>query len=135
MREQETKARYSNASQLSGMNITFADREAGVIEANFEAKKTFHNSVGNIQGGILVAMLDDLMGYALGITLPKTQFAPTANMNISFLRPVSTGLVRGKGMILKNDGDVFHLSSKLYNEAGDVIAAATARAKLGNKLD
>ncbi|MBL4868031.1 MAG: PaaI family thioesterase, partial [Pseudomonadales bacterium] len=113
----------------------FADREAGVIEANFEAKKTFHNSVGNIQGGILVAMLDDLMGYALGITLPKTQFAPTANMNISFLRPVSTGLVRGKGMILKNDGDVFHLSSKLYNEAGDVIAAATARAKLGNKLD
>ena len=135
MREQETKARYSNASQLLGMNITFADREAGVIEANFEAKKTFHNSVGNIQGGILVAMLDDLMGYALGITLPKTQFAPTANMNISFLRPVSTGLVRGKGMILKNDGDVFHLSSKLYNEAGDVIAAATARAKLGNKLD
>ena len=135
MRERKTKTGYSNASQLLGMNITFADREAGVVEASFDAKHEFHNSIGNIQGGILVAMLDDLMGYALGITLPETQFAPTANMNVSFLRPVASGVIKGKGIILKNSGDVFHLSAKLYNETGDVIAAATSRSKLGNKVN
>jgi len=127
------KERYSNASQLLGMNITFADRKAGIIEATFNTKESFQNTVGNIQGGILVAMLDDLMGYALGITLPDTQFAPTANMNISFLRPVSSGNVSGKGLILKNIESVFHLSSKLYNADGEIVASATARAKLGDK--
>ena len=129
---QSSHVGYSNASKTLGMDITFADRVEGVIEANFEAKECFQNTVGNIQGGILVAMLDDLMGYALGITLPNTQFAPTANLNASFLRPVSSGVLKGKGQVLKRDGKLFYLASKLFNESGDLIASATARAKLGD---
>jgi uncharacterized protein (TIGR00369 family) len=131
MISRHTKDSYSQCSQLLGMDITLADNQAGILEANFVALPSFANTVGNIQGGILTAMLDDLMGYALGITLPSTQFAPTANLNVSFLRPARAGVLHGKGQVLKQEGDVFHLAGKLYNAEGDLLAAATAKAKLG----
>ncbi len=117
---------------MLGMDITFADDKAGVLEANFVAQESFANTVGNIQGGILTAMLDDLMGYALGITLPTTQFAPTANLNVSFLRPAQAGVLHGKGQILKKEGDIYQLAAKLYNDSGELLASSTAKAKLGN---
>jgi uncharacterized protein (TIGR00369 family) len=121
--------KYSNASKLFGMEITSANSAVGELEANFNAQEIFTNTAGNIQGGILTAMLDDLMGYALGITLPLTQFAPTANLNVSFLRPSKVGVLHGKGQILKKDGNVFHLAGKLYNEKNELLASATAKAK------
>lgn len=122
---------YSNISKRLGMNITVADADKGVVEARFEATHDFQNSIGNIQGGILTAMLDDLMGYALGITLPVTEFAPTANVNVSFIRPAAVGQLHGRGEILKAEGDVYFLAAKLYNAANELLAAATAKAKRG----
>ena len=122
---------YSNISKLLGMSITLADAEHGIIEASFAASADFGNSIGNIQGGILTAMLDDLMGYALGITLPVDRFAPTANLNVSFLRPAASGTLHGRGEILKKDGDIYHLAAKLYNERNELLAAATCKAKEG----
>ena len=111
------------------MEVTSTNPILGELEANFDAKDIFKNTAGNIQGGILTAMLDDLMGYALGITLPSTQFAPTANLNVSFLRPGRVGVLHGNGKILKQEGDVYHLAGKLYNEKKELIASATAKAK------
>lgn len=121
--------KYSNTSRMLGMDITFADVENGVLEARFTATEQFLNTAGNIHGGILTTMLDDLMGYALGITMPLDEFAPTANLNVSFLRPVQVGVLHGKGQILKQEGDVFHLAGKLYNGADELVASATAKAK------
>jgi uncharacterized protein (TIGR00369 family) len=121
--------KYSKASKLLGMEITLANPETGELEANFNAQNIFNNTADNIQGGILTAMLDDLMGYALGITLPATQFAPTANLNVSFLRPAKVGVLHGKGQVLKQEGDVFHLAGKLYNDKNELVASATAKAK------
>jgi len=121
--------KYSKASKLLGMEITSANPQTGELEANFNAQDIFNNTADNIQGGILTAMLDDLMGYALGITLPDTQFAPTANLNVSFLRPAKVGVLHGKGQVLKQEGDVFHLAGKLYNDKNELVASATAKAK------
>lgn len=121
--------KYSNASKLFGMEITTANSDLGELEANFNARDIFNNTADNIQGGILTAMLDDLMGYALGITLPLDQFAPTANLNVSFLRPAKVGVLYGKGQVLKREGDVFHLAGKLYNDKNELVASATAKAK------
>lgn len=128
---EQYKSVYSPCSHMLGMAITAADDKAGMIEASFVAQATFANRVGNIQGGIVTAMLDDLMGYALSITLPPGRFAPTANLNVSFLRPAQAGTLYGKGQVLKREGDVFHLAGKLFNASGELVAAATAKAKLG----
>ena len=128
---ERVKSGYSNVSQLFGMHIVEADSVNGIIEATFQAGPQFTNSIGNVQGGILTAMLDDLMGYALGITMPKTHFAPTANLNVSFLRPAALGELHGRGEILKKEGPIYHLAGKIFNENNELLAAATCKAKEG----
>ena len=131
MTDVRVKTDYSNISKLTGMDIYYRDTEAGVIKAKFLAKEAFTNSIDNVQGGMLTVMLDDLMGYALGITMPLDEFAPTANLNVSFLRPVAVGELHGEGRVLKCDGDIYYLAAKLYNSDGNIVASATAKAKRG----
>ena len=110
-----------------GMNIVKVDAEAGIVEAEFEGKPEFTNPVGNVQGGILAAMLDDTMGPALACQLAAGEFAPTLNLNISFLKPAKPGKLRGVGRVVRRGKDVCYLAGELFQN-GDVVASATATA-------
>ena len=111
------------------LGITFSNirPEEGTIEVAFIARPEFLNPTGAVQGGFLAAMLDDTMGPALAATLSKGEFAPTANLNVSFLKPGKVGALMGKGRILKRGRDVCFLAGELYQE-GELIASATATA-------
>jgi uncharacterized protein (TIGR00369 family) len=110
-----------------GMSITRVDAEAGVVEADFEGKPEFTNPVGNLQGGILAAMLDDTMGPALACQLAAGEFAPTLNLNISFLKPAKPGKLRGVGRVVRKWKDVCYLAGEL-SQNGELVATATATA-------
>jgi uncharacterized protein (TIGR00369 family) len=110
-----------------GMTIAKVDAEAGVVEAEFEGKPEFTNPVGNVQGGILAAMLDDSMGPALACQLAAGEFAPTLNLNISFLKPAKPGKLRGVGRVVRKGKDVCYLAGELFQN-GELVATATATA-------
>jgi len=110
-----------------GMVITKVSAEDGVVEADFEGKPEFTNPVGNVQGGILAAMLDDTMGPALACQLRAGEFAPTLNLNISFLKPAKPGRLRGIGRVVRRGRDVCNLSGELY-QGDELVATATATA-------
>jgi uncharacterized protein (TIGR00369 family) len=115
------------AAETLGIRFTKIDAEAGAIEVELQAKPEFINPAGNIQGGFLAAMLDDTMGPALAATLAKDEFAPTLNLNVSFLRPATVGVIQGKGRVVRRGKDVCHLAGELY-QAGELIATAIATA-------
>jgi uncharacterized protein (TIGR00369 family) len=115
------------AAETLGIRFTKIDAEAGAIEVELQAKPEFTNPAGNIQGGFLAAMLDDTMGPALAATLAKDEFAPTLNLNVSFLRPATVGVIQGKGRVVRRGKDVCNLAGELY-QAGELIATATATA-------
>ena len=50
------------AAVLLGWRLVELNLEEKTIKLAFEAKPEFLNPMGNIQGGILAAMLDDTMG-------------------------------------------------------------------------
>jgi uncharacterized protein (TIGR00369 family) len=110
-----------------GMKITHVDAAAGAVEAEFEGKPEFANPVGNVQGGILAAMLDDTMGPALACQLAAGEFAPTLNLNISFLKPAKPGKLRGVGRVVRKGKDVCYLAGELFQN-GELVASATATA-------
>jgi uncharacterized protein (TIGR00369 family) len=110
-----------------GGSFTQIDPQAGTIETKFLGKPEFANPVGHIQGGFLAAMLDDTLGPALVATLPKGQFAPTVNLNVSFHRPGKIGEITGKGRVLKRGKELAFLSGELFQD-GQMIASATATA-------
>jgi uncharacterized protein (TIGR00369 family) len=114
-------------AQTLGMKITRVSEAEGVVEAEFDGKPAFTNPAGNVQGGILAAMLDDSMGPALACQLGAGEFAPTLNLNISFLKPAKPGKLLGVGRVLRKGKDVCYLSGELYQD-DEVVATATATA-------
>jgi uncharacterized protein (TIGR00369 family) len=114
-------------AQTLGMKITRVSEAEGVVEAEFDGKPEFTNPAGNVQGGILAAMLDDSMGPALACQLGAGEFAPTLNLNISFLKAAKPGKLRGVGRVVRRGKDVCYLAGELY-QGEELVASATATA-------
>lgn len=106
------------------------DVEKGTLDAHFIVGEAFTNPMGNIQGGIVSAMLDDTMGPAVGAMLNHDEFAPTLNLNVSFIKAAKPGSFLGKGRVVNKGRSVCYLASELFNEAGELLATATATAKI-----
>jgi uncharacterized protein (TIGR00369 family) len=104
--------------------------EPGHVRIRYTAKPEFTNPTGAIQGGFLAAMLDDAMGPALFSTLHADQFAPTIELKVNFIRPARPGGIIAEGRIVHRTRSLAFLEGTLSTEDGDLIATATATARI-----
>ena len=118
------------AAKLLGWKVLEAERGSGRIRVQFEATRAFTNPMGNVQGGFLAAMLDDTLGPALATTFSEQEFAPTLELKVSFIRPARPGTLIGTGRVVHRGGSVAFLEGELRDSAGDLLATATATARL-----
>jgi uncharacterized protein (TIGR00369 family) len=103
---------------------------SGRVRIEFQASKDFANPMGNVQGGFLAAMLDDTMGPALVTTLEPNEFAPTLELKVNFLRPAKPGVLIGTGWVVHRGGTVIFVQGELHTAAGELVATATATARV-----
>jgi uncharacterized protein (TIGR00369 family) len=118
------------AAKLLGWKVLEAKPGSGQIRVQFEATQDFTNPLGNVQGGFLAAMLDETVGPALATTFDEHEFAPTLELKISFIRPAKPGTLFGTGWVVHRGGSVAFLQGELQNSEGDLLATATATARL-----
>jgi uncharacterized protein (TIGR00369 family) len=116
------------AALLLGWELVDVDPDAGTIEVAFAATEQFLNPVGDIQGGLLAAMLDDTLGPALVATLNENEWAPTIELHVHYLRAARPGRLTGTGRVVRRGRDVAFLAGELRDAADRVIATATASA-------
>ena len=128
--EMEGRRELAPCSRLLGRQVRAVDPEAGTIEVEFEAAPEFVNSAGAIQGGMLAAMLDSTLGLALRARLPADVLAPTLELKVSFLRPATVGPLVGQGRVVHQATSVAFLAGELRNPAGEIVATASATARL-----
>jgi uncharacterized protein (TIGR00369 family) len=104
--------------------------EAGVLHCAFVAKEAFLNPAGYVQGGLLAAMLDEAMGPVVAATTREAVLAQTLEMKTSYLRGARPGTILGEGRVLHRGREVVFLEGRLLDPDGNIIAAATATARL-----
>jgi uncharacterized protein (TIGR00369 family) len=126
----EGRAPLPRAAATLGLEFIDADVDAGTIELAFAATEDFTNPTGNVLGAFQAAMLYDTVGPALLATLEPDQFQSTLQLNVSFLRPVRPGRIVGKGRVVHRDGDLVFLEASLLDAQEQVIATATATARV-----
>ena len=104
--------------------------EPGHVRMEFTASEQFLNPAGVVQGGFITAMLDDTMGPAAVAQLGPGYFAPTLELKVSFLRPVGPGRLVGDGRVVHMGRSVAFLEGSLCDEEGNLVATATATARV-----
>ena len=119
-----------NIAKTLSIEFTDINPQQGTIETSFVAGEEFLNPVGQVQGGILAAMLDDTMGPALVATLGENQFAPTLNLSIAFIKAAKPGKIYGKGRVVKKGKSICYLQGELLDENGGLLATGTATAMI-----
>ena len=104
--------------------------EPGHVRMEFTATEQFLNPAGVVQGGFITAMLDDTMGPAAVAQLGPGHFAPTLELKVNFLRAVGPGRLVGDGRVVHMGRSVAFLEGSLADEDGNVVATATATARI-----
>ena len=124
----EGKRKSPPARDLLGWKLIDFDREKGYIKVQYEATKTFLNPVGNVQGGILAAMLDNTLGSVCAIKLAPGQFSATLELKTSFVNSAKPGPLFGEGYIVRWGKSVCFAEGELKDAAGMLIAKASGTA-------
>src|SRR2546423_1192581 len=108
-----------------GGAIHNVDLDTGTLESTYVATPAFLNPAGQVQGGILSAMLDDATAFLVTATLADNEFCATLNLNVSFLRAAKAGSLVGTAKLVRRGKDVCNVTGELLQD-GKVVATATA---------
>jgi uncharacterized protein (TIGR00369 family) len=106
------------------------EAEPGRIRVTFQGKPDFYNPVGFVQGGILTAMLDDVMGAAAVSLLGPDESITTLDMNASFMQSVRDVKLVAEGRVAHRGGSTVFMDGTLTLEDGSLVATATATGRV-----
>jgi uncharacterized protein (TIGR00369 family) len=97
------------------------------VSFSWTAPPEYSNSAGNLQGGMLAAFADALLGGASAAHLPENRYPALAEMKISIFRPVPAGTrLTGTGYVVKAGRRVLFAEAEITDEHGKLIAKASA---------
>ena len=84
------------------------------------------NPFGYVAGGYLSVFADELLSSAIGSVMHEGEFATTAELKISFLKPVKKGLVTGAGKVLRKGQRVAFVEATICNAQDEVVATVSS---------
>lgn len=133
LNDDDLKARMNRfvppTAAILGQEILEIDSEAGRVKMKFQPIDACRNPMGNVQGGIVVAMLDDAAAFAAIIKSGKRIGIPTIELKTSFFAPAKAGVpLFAEGRCLKLGKRIAFMEADLFDEAGTLLARLTTSA-------
>ncbi|QDZ00274.1 PaaI family thioesterase [Nitratireductor mangrovi] len=113
-----------------GMDVVSWDREAGKLRVSFDPPRDVINFGGVVQGGFLVAMMDDAMGFNAFISLGMKNAQASIDIHTHFFRPVAYGRTEVEARIVRAGRSVAFLEAELFDKDGVMAARAVSSSKL-----
>lgn len=108
---------------LGGHNIQW-NADQTELEISYVALDSFTNPRGSVEGGMVCAMLDDVMGLFAYLANNQTP-ATTINLTMDFLRPCLVGTVLTKCRFIKQGKVILNIESEAWQNQ-KLIARSTA---------
>ena len=109
-----------------GVKAPFYNMEDGSVATVFEFKFEHQSYPGRVHGGIISAMLDELIGRALWVKEPDN-YAVTTTMTVKFRKPVPYDtMIKGRGYIVKDSSRLYVGRGELYDMDNNLLAEVNA---------
>lgn len=133
LNDEDLKARMNRfvppTAAILGQEILEIDSAAGRVKMKFLPIEACRNPMGNVQGGIVVAMLDDAAAFAAIVKSGKRIGIPTIELKTSFFAPARAGVpLYAEGRCLKLGKRIAFMEADLFDEAGTLLARLTTSA-------
>lgn len=116
----------SPSSTSLGFGLLALDMTAWTTRVKFEGRKEFVNPAGVIQGGYLVAMMDDTIGMLCGMKAGARSLPSTIDLHTSFLRPVRVGDIHVTARLRNIGRAIVFAEAELFDSRGKEAARCSA---------
>ena len=116
----------SPSSTSLGFELLSLDLKKWEARVRFDGRPEFCNPAGVIQGGYLVAMMDDTIGMLAGMKAGKTKLPSTVDLHTHFLRPVRKGAIEVVARLRNIGRAMVFAEAELYDSRGKEAARCAA---------
>lgn len=108
------------------------DKDTQTVYMRFVLGDVFLNFQGVIHGGIIATLLDTVCGVTIRLGYDSQEYAGhvTLELKTSFFEAAQPGVFMGEGRLLRLGKSIAFSEGVLKNEAGKVVACASATFKL-----
>lgn len=124
----------SPSSTSLGFELLSLDMKKMSVRVRFDGKPEFCNPAGVIQGGYLVAMMDDAIGMLAGMKAGKAKLPSTVDLHTHFLRPVRKGVIEVAARLRNVGRAMVFAEAELYDSRGKEAARSAASLTLNPVL-
>lgn len=99
--------------------------EQGDLEMEFEVREEMLNPMGNIHGGAVAAIIDEILGFQLFLKSAEDAAYVSMTMNVDFLRAAQVGhIITAVPQIVRIGKRTANVVCELLNAEGKIIAKA-----------
>jgi len=95
------REKLANNPFVRFMGVEVPELGEGFARFTLEIRPDFHNSQGFLQGGVIAALADEAVAYALFSLVPEGEMISTVEMKINFLAPAQLGVLEAQALIRK----------------------------------
>jgi acyl-CoA thioesterase len=115
--EMRQNAEHSGYFTLLGMQISTAQNGKGVVRIQVNERLMHPQMI--VHGGVIFALADTAMSWALISTLPPATPVTTIEAKINYLLPVRTGELEAEATVIHKGRSTAVLESTVYNITGE----------------
>ena len=111
---------------LLGTEYLAYDLASGTVHLRFTAIASFINPGGTVHGGMLAAMLDELLAVTMTATMREGEYNVTLEMGARFLKAAQLGTIDGFGKVIMRGRTVGFVEGELRDAKGTPLARGHA---------
>lgn len=122
--------RPSPASKFLGQEFLECDATKGHVKMAYQASDQLCNLWGGIHGGMVAAIMDDILALAFGLTIDWGQITPTLELKTTFLQAARPGRLLAEAFIIRRGKSISFAEAELRSADGELLAKASATASI-----
>lgn len=96
----------------------------GTATLSLQITNDLKQNNGVVHGGAIASLIDSATAFAIISVLPPDEKATTADLTISYLRPLKEGRAHSTARVLRAGRRLIVVSAELVDDAGKLIATA-----------
>lgn len=117
-------------AQTLGYRFVSIDHAMKRTTTMFQGAEPLLNPRGGVQGGFLIAMMDDAMGSMI-VALTDAKYGPASvDIHAQFVRPAGIEPLRCEAELVHMTKSSAFTRATLYNAGGEIVAMASQTARL-----
>lgn len=108
------------------MEFTLEHIEKGSATIRLRVKKEMTNPYGNIHGGMMALVMDEVIGWAV-VSLDTENHYTSLNLNVDFLYAIAEGEeLRAVARVVRQGKKIIHVECTVYDMLGRLLGKSSS---------